>query len=158
MNESTEQFRDRREGNLLRLLLRITRQMSDETVSRMRARGITGMRQAYPRLLGNLDTEGTRVGALARKMGTTRQAVTQLSKEIEAAGFVQRVADPEDGRGVVVKFTKKGRAALSCAVGVIAEIEAEYAGVVGTQRLQEAKGTFTAILDAVDQAGGFGMD
>jgi DNA-binding MarR family transcriptional regulator len=91
-------------------------------------------------------------------MGTTRQAVTQLSKEIEAAGFVQRVADPEDGRGVVVKFTKKGRAALSCAVGVIAEIEAEYAGVVGTQRLQEAKGTFTAILDAVDQAGGFGMD
>jgi DNA-binding MarR family transcriptional regulator len=158
MNETTEQFRARREGNLLRLLLRITRQMSDETVARMRARGITGMLPAYPRLLGNLDTEGTRIGALARKMGTTRQAVAQLSKEIEAAGFVQRVADPEDGRGVIVKFTKKGRAALSNAVEVIAEIEAEYVSVVGKQRLQEAKGTIADVLASLDRGGEFGLD
>lgn len=158
MIETTEEFRARREANLLRLLVRITRHMSEETVARMRARGITGMMPAYPRLLGNLDTEGTRIGALARKMGTTRQAVTQLAKEIEAAGFVRRVADPDDGRGVIVKFTKKGRAALACAVEVIAGIEDEYLAVVGKQRLQEAKGVIAEILAVFDRGGEFGMD
>jgi len=83
---SVDAFRARREQVLLRLLLRITRVMNGETVARMQAKGFAKMQPAFPYLLGNLDTGGTRIGALARRMGTSRQAVSQLSKEIEAAG------------------------------------------------------------------------
>jgi hypothetical protein len=74
-------FRARREQVLLRLFLRITRVMTLETVERVRALGITQMQPSFPWLLGNLDTEGTRIGALARRMGTSRQAASQLSKK-----------------------------------------------------------------------------
>lgn len=158
MVESPDTFRSRREGNLLRELLRISRLMSDETVARMRARGITGMMPAYPRLLGNLDTEGTRIGALARKMGVTRQAAAQLAAEIEAAGFVERLPDPQDRRGVIVRFTETGRAALAAAVEVIAEIEGDYARIVGNDRLEATKATLAEILAAFDRLGAFGMD
>ncbi len=158
MSDTPDAFRAKREGNLLRELLRISRLMSDDTVARMRARGVTGMMPAYPRLLGNLDTEGTRIGALARKMGVTRQAAAQLAVEIERAGFVARLPDPEDGRGVIVRFTAPGRAALACAVEVIAEIEQDYARVVGPERLALVKATLADLLAARDREGGFGLD
>ena len=158
MSEEPSTFRAKREHMLLRLLIRLTRQMSVETVIRMQKRGIHGMQPAYPRLLGNLDTEGTRIGGLARRMGTTRQAVAQLATEIEKAGFVERVPDPLDGRGVIVRFTKKGRAGLSCAIEVMTEIEAEYAGILGDDGLEQLKSLMAGILDQTDTQGTFGLD
>jgi DNA-binding MarR family transcriptional regulator len=151
-------FRARREQILLRQLLRLFRHMNDLTVERMRARGIGGMQPSYPRLLGNLDTEGTRIAALARKMGTTRQAVAQLTREIEAAGFVERVADPDDRRGIIVRFTGKGRAALNVAVAVMAEIEQDYARIIGADGLAELKRLLGQLLDEIDRRGAFGLD
>lgn len=158
MNDREAAFRARREKILLRQLLRLTRLMSDETVARMRARGIEGMQLSYPRLLGNLDTEGTRLNALARRMGVTRQAVAQLAKEIEAAGFVERRPDPADGRGVIVAFTPRGRQTLALAVEVMAEIEGEYAGAAGVSGFEDMHRTLKAILDRFDRSGEFGLD
>jgi DNA-binding MarR family transcriptional regulator len=124
----------------------------------MQARGIVGMQPAYPRLLGNLDTEGTRIGALARRMGTTRQAATQLAREIERAGFVERQPDPTDGRGIIIRFTPKGRAGLACAVGVMAEIEAEYAAAIGQADMTHLKESLALLLSKVDLSGAFGLD
>jgi DNA-binding MarR family transcriptional regulator len=158
MTDDPVVFRDLREGNLLRELIRISRLMSDETVAMLRSRGVDGMMPAYPRLLGNLDTEGTRIGALARKMGVTRQAAAQLAVEIERVGFVERVPDPQDGRGVIIRFTPRGRATLAIAVEVIAEIEADYARIVGADRLALVKATLAELLAARDPDGAFGLD
>jgi DNA-binding MarR family transcriptional regulator len=158
MTGDARSLRARREQILLRMLLRITRHMTVETVSRVQARGFAGMQPAYPRLLGNLDTEGTRIGALARRMGTTRQAAAQLAGEVERAGFVVRRADPHDGRGVVVRFTAKGHAALASAIAVMAEIEAEYAATIGKAALRRLKSELAALLAEIDDAGALGPD
>ena len=158
MTDETLAYRATREQMLLRLLVRLTRHMTVETVTRMQKRGIAGMQPAYPRLLGNLDTEGTRIGGLARRMGTSRQAVAQLAAEIEKAGFVERVADPQDGRGVIVRFTKKGRAGLATAIEVMTEIEAEYAVIVGAEGLAHLKRLMAEVLEVTDKPGRFGLD
>jgi DNA-binding MarR family transcriptional regulator len=158
MNDKEAEFRARREKILLRQLFRMFRLMNDETVARMHARGVIGMQPSYPRLLGNLDTEGTRISGLARRMGVTRQAVAQLAKEIEAAGFVERRPDPDDGRGVIVAFTPKGRETLAMAVEVMGEIERDYAAVIGTGGYEQLKDQLKAILDRYDRQGGFGLD
>ena len=155
---SEPEFRERREQMLLRLLLRMTQSMTNETVARMNARGIEGMQPAYPRLLGNLDTDGTRLSALAKRMGVTRQATAQLTAEIEKNGFVGRRPDPDDGRGIIVFFTVKGREALATAVEVMTGIEADYAKVIGGGGMAEVKRLLKAILDHADRPGEFGMD
>jgi DNA-binding MarR family transcriptional regulator len=158
LNNIDSEFRARREKILLRQLVRLFRLMNDETVARMQARGFSDMQPSYPRLLGNLDTDGTRISGLSRRMGISRQAVAQLVKEIEAAGFVKRRSDPDDGRGVIVAFTPKGREGLATAVEVMGEIETEYAAVIGESGLGELKRHLKAILDQFDRHGGFGMD
>ena len=155
---SESEFRAIREQVLLRLLLRTTRAMTVETVTRMQARNVVGMQPAYPRFLGNLDTDGTRLSALARRMGVSRQAVAQLVVEIEKAGFVTRAPDPDDGRGVIVSFTKKGREALGIAVEVMTAIEQDYAAIISPSGLSDLKGMLKAVLDKTDKSTEFGLD
>jgi DNA-binding MarR family transcriptional regulator len=151
-------LRSEREQILLRLLLRATRHMTIETVARMRARGHDTMQPSFPRFLGNLDTQGTRLGALARRMGASRQAVSQQLVEVEAAGLVERLPDPTDRRGVIVRFTPKGRRTLSDAIEVMNAIEAEYSAIIGTAAMQHLKRSLKRLLDHVDTKGEFGLD
>jgi DNA-binding MarR family transcriptional regulator len=159
MSSAIDRLRKRREQMLLRLLLRLTRAMNDETTGRVQALGFV-LQPSYPRLLGNLEAggSGTRIAALARRMGTTRQAVSQLVQEIEDKGYVERRPDPDDKRGVVIHFTPRGRKMLAHAMRVMKKIEAEYALVLGEGGLEKLKQLLSKLADAVDPAGTLGLD
>ena len=49
------------------------------------------------------------VSQLADFERVSRPAMTRLVRDLERAGYVRRCADPEDGRGVIVRVTPAGR-------------------------------------------------
>jgi DNA-binding MarR family transcriptional regulator len=149
---SPEQLRAHRENVLLRLLIRTSQAETSELTARLRAAGHTGMQPSYIGLLGNVDTQGTRVITIARRMGTTRQAVSQLVKAIEAGGFLERVPDPGDQRGVLVRHTPAGRALLADALAAMADIEAGYEKVIGPARMRSLKKALADIAGAAGPA------
>src|SRR5207244_4043225 len=104
-----DRLRRFREQTLYRLLLRATRAETNEMVARIRGRGYPDLMVSYPALLANLDTEGTSITSLAAKAGVTRQAASQLVREIEAKGYLERRADPRDRRVVIVGRTPRGQ-------------------------------------------------
>lgn len=53
-----------------------------------------------------------RLTELAGLEGVSQPAMTQLVSRLERDGLARRVADPVDGRGVVVEVTDAGREAL----------------------------------------------
>jgi DNA-binding MarR family transcriptional regulator len=158
MSTKDRDLRERREHILLRMLLRASQTMNAETFRRLAERGFADAQPSFTRLLGNLDTEGTRIGAIARRMGTTRQAASQLLNEVTARGFVVREDDPEDRRGVVVRFTPRGRRMLEEAVEVMTEIEGEYEQVLGAKDYARLKALLRKLVDGIDPQGGLGLD
>jgi len=54
-----------------------------------------------------------RVSALAQADNSSQPTMTAQLKRVEAAGWVQRVADPEDARASLVSLSPHGRAALA---------------------------------------------
>ncbi|MFD3565888.1 MarR family transcriptional regulator [Streptomyces sp. NPDC058667] len=58
------------------------------------------------------DHDGTSLRALARTLSITSAATSQLCDRIEAVGFLQRAANPRNGREVQVQLTDPGRAYL----------------------------------------------
>jgi DNA-binding MarR family transcriptional regulator len=158
MASPPSEIRKQREQLLLRMVLRLFQTMNQETIHRMNERGVPEMMPSYPRLLGNLDTDGTRISALSRKMGTSRQATSQLLQEIEDRGFVERSPDPDDKRGVIVRFTPKGRKALGMAVETMLEIEKEYAAILGDGKMAKLKQLLGQLVDEIDPQGGLGLD
>ena len=47
---------------------------------------------------------------------------------------------------------------MSCAIEVMTEIEAEYAGILGTDGPEQLKPLMAGILDQTDTQGTFGLD
>jgi DNA-binding MarR family transcriptional regulator len=60
-------------------------------------------------LLTLADDGPLRLGALADRIATTDATASRTVDVLERAGFVRRVPDPADGRGISVEPTNEGR-------------------------------------------------
>lgn len=158
MASNAETVRATREQLLLRLLFRTTQTMNGEMADRIRGRGYADFQPSFTALLANLDTEGTRVGALARRMRTSRQAASQLLQALEERGYVERVADPGDRRAVIARHTATGRRLLLNAIEVMLGIEDEYAVILGKDGLARLKRLLKRLADNTDPTGSLGLD
>ncbi len=149
---TTDEIREHRETVLLRLLVRVSQVETMDLVERLHARGHGAVQRAHIAVLGNIHTEGTRLVELARRLGVTRQAASQMVQQIERRGFLERTEDPEDGRAVLVRHTPAGRALLLDALSLMDEIENRYAELVGSKAMDQVRRTLRKIADSVDQA------
>jgi len=149
---TTDEIRAHRETVFLRLLIRVSQVETMDLVDRLHVRGHGTVQRAHIAVLGNIHTEGTRLVELARRLGVTRQAASQIVRQIERKGFLERTTDPGDGRAVLVRHTPAGRALLLDALILMDEIEAGYAELVGAKVMNQIKRALRKIADSVDQS------
>jgi DNA-binding MarR family transcriptional regulator len=98
-------------------------------------------------VFGNIDPDGTRLTDLAERARMTKQSVGEVTSDLEQRGYVERIPDPSDGRAKIIRLTERGRAAQSLGIGLIDEIEQEWAERFGADRvavLREALEAITA--------------
>jgi DNA-binding MarR family transcriptional regulator len=98
-------------------------------------------------VLRNLGEDGSRPSELAARAGVTRQAITKIVHELERLDMVRRDPDPNDGRGVIVRYTDRGRAALNIARKRMRALEHEYATRVGTDRWEQIRASLETLFD-----------
>jgi DNA-binding MarR family transcriptional regulator len=153
MHFDAVEVRSVRESMLLRLLFRATQSMNGDMAERVRARGFTDFQSSFTAVLAHIDTEGTRVTELAERMGTSRQAVSQLLQAVEARGYIERVPDPDDGRAVIARHTDRGRKILLTAITAMQSIEDEYGAILGANSVASLKRLLTRLLAKVDPEG-----
>ncbi|HEY2789006.1 MAG TPA: MarR family transcriptional regulator [Gaiellales bacterium] len=72
-------------------------------------------------------------GKLARRMELSSGAMTNRLDRLEQAGYVRRLPDPDDRRGVVVELTDHGRETYRGTVGVQAKKEALMAAALSSR-------------------------
>jgi DNA-binding MarR family transcriptional regulator len=123
-----------------------------EKLSRVneRASGPT-LRAAHTALFPHLNAEGVRGADLAKKLGVTKQAVSQLVTELEEWGVVDQIADPQDGRAKLVRFTKKGEQGMLHGLAVLGEIETELTNKIGKRRMQDLHTALLAVEAALSE-------
>ena len=112
------------------------RAAEDRIFAAVTAAGFPGITRAQARLLAGIDTDGTRLVALAERARIAKQTANALVNALEAAGYVERVPDPTDGRARLVRLTARGRAGLPAAWAEEARIEAEWEAQLGRRRMQ----------------------
>jgi DNA-binding MarR family transcriptional regulator len=133
------------ETDLGRLLLEGHRVLAAEMVQWLDERGYPDFRAGYAAVFLHVDRRsGTRLTELARRARITKQGMMLIVDDLEARGYVRRVADPEDGRAKVVRLTARGsRCAGDCRRAVQA-LESRTRRELGAQR-------FDALRDALDR-------
>ncbi|HEX5504070.1 MAG TPA: MarR family winged helix-turn-helix transcriptional regulator [Thermomicrobiales bacterium] len=141
-----QRLQELRDAHIGRLLLQAQRAFNAQAIRKLRARGHGGLGLAHTALLPHLDLDGTRITTLAERAGMTKQGMGQLVRDLERRGYVARAVDPADHRATLVSFTEAGWQFLRDAHAVKRELEAEYAAVLGEQRLDDLRATLTALV------------
>lgn len=70
--------------------------------------------------LGN--TDGLKMGEIARELLVTKGSITQLVKEMEINGYVTKARNPNNEREVIVRLTEKGENTFATAYPRRAEL------------------------------------
>ena len=94
-------------------------------------RGFADFRPAHGTIGQHIEDEGSRVTDLARLAQITKPSVVYLVNDLERLGYVERVPDADDGRAKLVRLTRRGAEAQAVARELIAQIEQDWAGLLG---------------------------
>jgi DNA-binding MarR family transcriptional regulator len=113
--------------------------MNDRLLERLRERGHPTLRAAHGAVFEFLDDAGTQVTVLARRAQITKQSMAELVAHLERGGYVERIADPADGRARLVRATERGRGVYAIAREYAAEVEADLAQRLGARRLAQLR-------------------
>jgi DNA-binding MarR family transcriptional regulator len=137
--------RDRRPiGQLLGRALRAFR---IELYQRAVDAGHDDIREAHLQVFGVLDWRGTRLTDLAARANMTPPAMAELVDELQAAGYLERRADPSDGRAKLIRPTRKGRRAIAAALRAVHAIEGEYGLALGAERFEALRDGLESLID-----------
>jgi DNA-binding MarR family transcriptional regulator len=130
------------EDLLIGALLRIPYTAVTEALEReLRAAGYTNVRAAHFSVLQPLASrpEGMRTTDLAAWAQITKPSIVYLVDHLEAAGYVERMADPTDGRAQQVRLTAKGWNVTRTARTSARQVEVDWEARLGTTQVRQLK-------------------
>ncbi len=101
--------------------------------------GFHDIRLAHFPVLGYPGPDGVRPSLLAARTGMTKQALNQLLKSLERAGYLCREDAADGSAGRVIRLTERGRELAAHILRAAAEVDAEWRRELGSRRFDELK-------------------
>jgi DNA-binding MarR family transcriptional regulator len=117
--------------DLTLLLAALDAAASAAILRRMAEAGHPGVRPTHGYVFQHLIPGPARVTELAPKLGMTPQGASKLVGELERLGYVERRADPTDGRNRLVALTARGWAAIEAGRAARAAVTADLRAALG---------------------------
>lgn len=136
--------------NLGLLLFIPYRALENRVFAALAAAGFDDITTAQARVFQRIGPDGTRLTELAQAAQVTKQAAGFLVDQLERAGYVERVADPSDGRARLIRITTRGTRTIPISAAVIADIEAEWTDHVGRENIDRLRQTLSALREITD--------
>jgi DNA-binding MarR family transcriptional regulator len=128
------------------LLTQLTRLFQTALFDQLIAAGLEDARVPHTHVTAYIKAEGSRLTELAAQARMTLPAMSELVDDLQRIGIVERRPDPSDGRAKLICLTDAGWQAMRTARRVIAEIEDDYAQLVGAERYEAAAQTLDELL------------
>ena len=116
----------------------------------LQQQGFSDVTIAQSRLMMGIDPDGTRLSVLAERAQIAKQTATALVDKLERAGYVERVADPTDGRARLVRMTVRAKKAIPHARAEEERIEQEWRAHLGDRRMRQLREALLALREITD--------
>mgnify|MGYP001550614011 FL=1 len=140
--EVQEAYRD----NFSRHLLGIARYLQSETMNALQQRyAHKHLRLAFAPYITLLGQQGKRSTELADLLGISRQACNQAVNQIEAAGYLERAADPRDRRAKLLVLTSLGMQLRKDGTRVVTSLDEQLTHIAGQSAIDDTRETLLKI-------------
>jgi DNA-binding MarR family transcriptional regulator len=145
-SEALQVFAEADEDDLGRLLLKAFRAVNAEIIARLGALGHAEVRASHAAVFLHLDGEGSRIVTLAKRAEVTRQAMTGLVHELQAAGYVATAPDPDDRRATRVTLTSRGEEFCHQAAIAIGHLEEKWETLLTAEGLHHLRTSLRRLI------------
>ena len=108
-------------------------------VARLHDHGFDDLDAPHMNLLLYPGPQGARPSELAARRGMSKQAVNYLLGELERLGYLERRADPDDGRSRRVALTRRGEQAAHTIREAVLELERDWEKELGRRRFAQLR-------------------
>ena len=98
-------------------------------------------------ILSAMEWSGASVESIIRRLGVSKQAVSQAVDALVVRGYLERARDPADRRRVKLSLTDRGHAAGRAARRAIEQVDRELLARVGREGIAGARATLLALLE-----------
>jgi DNA-binding MarR family transcriptional regulator len=142
---------DEGEDALAPALAATNRAFTTTTMAKIASAGFPGVTPAFASFLLLLDTIGARPTALAERAGITKQAISQLVRELEARGYVEQVPDRTDTRAKIVRLTDRGVGLQATCAGIKHELQSVAVAKLGKSRVSRLQEDLVDLAAALDE-------
>jgi len=132
------------------LLFSAYRAMESRIFGALRQAGYGDVTPAQGRVFRVIGPDGSRLTDIAQAARVTKQTAGFLVDQLIRAGYVVRVPDPADARARLIKIAPKGSAVIPIGAAVVAGVEAEWAALLGQERMQMLRETLQLLFEATD--------
>ncbi len=109
--------------------------------------GFDDLRPAHFVVFQQMDPGGVRLTELAERGQMTKQSMGYLVDFLEKHGYVERAADPADGRARLVRLTARGAEVERISRDVVRRIESEWSRLLGGERFDQLQGSLRELSD-----------
>jgi DNA-binding MarR family transcriptional regulator len=97
-------------------------------------------------VIGAIGDAPAPLGDVIAGLGISKQAAGQLVDTLVLRGYVERQADPDDRRRLILSATERGRAAAEIVWRSGAEVDAELEAAVGSEAVATTRGALLALI------------
>jgi len=93
--------------------------------------GFDSLRSSLGPFLSLIWTKDRPITVLARELGITKQACSQLANLAEEAGYLERLPDPDDRRSKILRLSPRGRLLIERSIEIVRQADRDHAVIVG---------------------------
>jgi DNA-binding MarR family transcriptional regulator len=149
--------------NLPSLLSSLSRRIQTQILFRLSNElGYQHLRLSFEAYIALIEPAGSRQSTISRMLNVSKQNCNQIVKDIESAGYLKRVPDPEDGRGKLLLLTPLGHKLRQDGNNTIVLLEKQLLAIAGKAAFSDAKTSlillseyFAVPLATIAQGDGF---
>lgn len=131
---------------LARLFAIAARSLVDELHERLAVRGWRDVRPYDGYVLLAARDGGIQSSEVAVLMGVTKQAASKQVDSMVDRRLVRREAHPDDRRAKLVTLSTRGRRLLASVEAIYAELEQEWATILGGREMQSLRHDLVTVL------------
>ena len=139
------------EDNLAPVLAAASRALTATMRAKVANCGFNDVTPAFASLMPLLDATGARPTTLAQRAGITKQAISQLVRELEARGYVEQVPDSTDTRAKIVRLTKRGVDIKAACAEVKHELQSIAIAKLGKSRVARLQRDLIELVAALEE-------
>jgi DNA-binding MarR family transcriptional regulator len=123
-----------------------------------RHEGHLRLKMSFGQVITHVSPYGSLINDIAKLNGVSKQAISQLVKEIEEIGYIERRQNPQDARSAKIFLTDYGLKLIRDSVANIGILEQRFLTVLSERRFKRFARAIEQLYDYFYASGGTLMD